>query len=60
MLKKVYIGIGAAVCLWFVTAAVAGWKSPTFFSGGRGGSSGGGFFWGRGGGFYGGGWSGGK
>jgi hypothetical protein len=55
VLKKVYIGIGAAVCLWFVTAAVAGWKSPTFFSGGRGGTSGG-----RGGGFYGGGWFGGK
>jgi hypothetical protein len=56
MLKKIYIGIGAAVCLWFVTAAIAGWKSPKFFGGGgRGGYSGG-----RGGGFYGGGWSGGK
>lgn len=54
MLKKIYIGIGAAVCLWFVTAAIAGWKSPKFFTGGGGGRSG------RGGGFYGGGWFGGK
>lgn len=52
MLRKVYIGIGAAVCLWFMTAAFAGWKAPKFFSGGR--SSG------RGGGYYGGGWFGGK
>lgn len=51
MLRKIYIGVGAAVCLWFMTAAIAGWKSPKFFSaGGRSGSGrGGGVFFGGGG-----------
>ena len=55
MLKKIYIGIGAAICFGFMTAAIAGWKSPKLFKGG-----GGGYSSGRGGGYYGGGWSGGK
>lgn len=53
MLKKFTIGIGIATSLWFMTAAIAGWKSPKIFSGGGGRS-------GRGGGYFGGGWSGGK
>lgn len=53
MLRKFYMGVGFVICFWFVTAAIAGWKSPKIFKGGRGSS-------GRGGGFFGGGWSGGK
>ena len=53
MLRKIYIGIGVAICAWFMTAAIAGWKSPKLFHGGTGSA-------GRGGGYYGGGWVGGK
>ena len=55
MLSKVYIGVGAAVCLWWAVAAFGGWKSPSL--GGAGGSRGygGGFYYGGGGG-----WGGGK
>ncbi len=51
MLVRVYQVVLGVIVIWFVAAALLGWKAPNLLAGSGSG---------RGGGFFGGGWVGGK